>query len=37
MDNVIMAYEAMHSMDKKLGGRNGFMALNLDTSKAYNK
>jgi hypothetical protein len=34
-DNVLVAFEALHTMDKKLKGRDGFMALKLDMSKAY--
>lgn len=35
MDNVIVAYEAMHSMNKRIKGKYGFMALKLDMSNAY--
>lgn len=35
MDNIIVAYEAMHSMDKSFKGKFGFMALKFDISKAY--
>ena len=34
MDNVIVAFEIMHSIDKK---RKGLMAVKLDMSKAYNR
>jgi hypothetical protein len=34
-DNVLVAFEALHTMDKKLKGRDGFTALKLDMSKAY--
>ena len=30
-----MAFEAFHSMANRLKGKQGFMALNLDISKAY--
>lgn len=34
-DNIIVAFEAFHTMDVRLKGRKGFMALKLDMSKAY--
>jgi hypothetical protein len=34
-DNIIVAFEALHTMDVRLKGRKGFMALKLDMSKAY--
>ncbi|XP_042983236.1 uncharacterized protein LOC122312642 [Carya illinoinensis] len=37
MDNVMVAYEAMHSMNNRLKGKYGFMALKLDMSKAYDR
>jgi hypothetical protein len=36
-NNVLVAFEALHTMDRKLKGREGFMALKLDMSKAYNR
>lgn len=36
-DNVILAFELLHSMSKKRSGRKGFMALKLDMSKAYDR
>jgi hypothetical protein len=36
-DNILVAFEALHTMDVKLKGREGFMALKLDMSKAYNR
>ena len=34
-DNVIVAYEALHSMHVRKKGKTGSLALNLDVSKAY--
>ena len=34
-DNVIVAYESLHSLGKKNNGKKGFMAIKLDMSKAY--
>jgi hypothetical protein len=34
-DNIIVAFEALHTMDVRLKGRKGFMALKLDMNKAY--
>lgn len=36
-NNVLVAYEALHTMDTKLRGKKGFMALKLDMSKAYDR
>lgn len=36
-DNVIVAYEAIHTLQRKIGGKVGFVALMLDMSKAYNR
>lgn len=36
-DNVLVAYEALHTMDARLKGRKGFMAIKLDMSKAYDR
>lgn len=36
-DNVIVAYETLHSMHCKKKGRKGALALKLDTSKAYDR
>jgi hypothetical protein len=32
-----VAFEALHTMDVKLKGKEGFMALKLDMSKAYDR
>ncbi|XP_059436137.1 uncharacterized mitochondrial protein AtMg01250-like [Corylus avellana] len=37
MDNILVAFEALHTMDIRLKGRNGFMAMKLDMSKSYNR
>jgi hypothetical protein len=34
-DNIIVAFEAFHSMVNRMKGKQGFMALKLDMSKAY--
>jgi hypothetical protein len=36
-DNIIVAFETLHTMETRLKGRNGFMALKLDMSKAYDR
>ncbi|XP_059433934.1 uncharacterized protein LOC132167054 [Corylus avellana] len=36
-DNVLAAYETMHSMHSRMWGKVGYMALKLDMSKAYNR
>jgi hypothetical protein len=36
-DNILVAFEALHTMNGRLKGHRGFMALKLDMSKAYNK
>nr|XP_017221408.1 PREDICTED: uncharacterized protein LOC108198150 [Daucus carota subsp. sativus] len=36
-DNTMIAYEVMHYMKRKVGGRAGRMALKLDMSKAYDR
>jgi hypothetical protein len=36
-DNIIVAFEALHTMETRLKGRNGFIALKLDMSKAYDR
>lgn len=36
-DNVIIAFEVLHIMTNKQGGKQGSMALKLDMAKAYNR
>lgn len=36
-DNIIAAYEALHSMKTRQRGKSGSMAIKLDISKAYEK
>jgi hypothetical protein len=36
-DNIIVAFEAFHSIVNRLKGKQGFMALKLDMSKAYDR
>ena len=36
-DNIIAAFETMHTINRKIGGKNGLMALKLDMSKAYDR
>jgi hypothetical protein len=36
-DNILVAFEAMYTMDRRMKGREGFMALKLDMSKAYDR
>ena len=35
-DNVLIAFEALHTMDTWLAGWEGYMALKLDMIKVYN-
>lgn len=37
LDNIIVAYEELHSMKTRQKGRNGSMAIKLDISKIYDK
>ena len=37
IDNVLIAYEALHTMDSRLSSNEGYMALKLDMSKAYDR
>jgi hypothetical protein len=36
-DNVLVAYETLHSMHTKMWGKTGYMTLKLDMSKAYDR
>jgi hypothetical protein len=36
-DNILVAFETLHTMDTRLKGREGFMAMKLDMSKAYDR
>jgi hypothetical protein len=36
-DNILVAYKALHSMDTRMKGRKGYMAVKLDMSKAYDR
>jgi hypothetical protein len=36
-DNVIVAYEVLHTMHTRIRGKMGFMEIKLDMSKAYNR
>ena len=37
VDNILVAFEAMHHINQKKGGKLGDMALKLDMSKAYDR
>jgi hypothetical protein len=36
-DNVLVAFEALHTKDVQMKGREGFIAVKLDISKAYDR
>lgn len=35
-DNVLAAYETLHTMHSRMRGKQGYMAVKIDMSKAYN-
>jgi hypothetical protein len=35
LDNILAAYETMHTMQSRMWGKEGFMGVKLDMSKAY--
>ena len=37
MDNILIAFKSLHYMKTQSSRREGFMALKLDISKAYDK
>jgi hypothetical protein len=37
IDNVLTAYETLHSMQTQLWSKVGFMGIKLDMSKAYDQ
>lgn len=36
-DNILVAFETLHTMDTRLKGKEGYMAVKLDMSKAYDR
>jgi hypothetical protein len=36
-DNILAAYETLHTMHSRMYGKSGFMAIKLDMSKAYDR
>jgi hypothetical protein len=36
-DNILVAFETLHTMDTRLKSKEGFMAIKLDMSKAYDR
>jgi ribonuclease HI len=36
-DNLLAAYETLHTMHTRMGGKKGFMAVKVDMSKAYDR
>ena len=37
LDNILVAFETLHHMKTKKRGKEGYMAMKLDMSKAYDK
>jgi hypothetical protein len=37
LDNILTAYEILHTMQTRLRDKNGYIAVKIDMSKAYNK
>lgn len=37
LDNILIAFETLHHLKSKRKGKTGYMALILDTSKAYDR
>lgn len=37
IDNVLVAFETMHSIDQRKKGKEDFMAIKVDMSKAYDR
>jgi hypothetical protein len=35
MDNILAAYETLHTVHYRMWGKNSFMTIKLDMSKAY--
>jgi hypothetical protein len=36
-DNIILAYETMHTMQTRMWSKTGYMGIKLDMSKAYDR
>lgn len=36
-DNILVTFEIMHFLNHKRGGKEGYMSLKLNISKAYNR